>query len=53
MKTMANQDNSVVLKISDDKARILEHEGFHYVPKEVWKEYQKNQIKYQNPQNGI
>ena len=49
MKTMANQDNSVILKISDDKARILEHEGFRYVSKSVWKEYQKNQKGYVPP----
>ena len=42
MKTMADQDNSTVLKVSDEEAEILEHEGFHYVPKSVWKEYQKN-----------
>tara|TARA_Y100000593_G_scaffold73150_1_gene134359 strand:+ start:1865 stop:2086 length:222 start_codon:yes stop_codon:yes gene_type:complete len=40
MKTMANQDNSVVIRISEEKAKILEHEGFHYVPKAVWKEYE-------------
>ena len=37
MKTMANQDESVVLRISDDKAKTLEHEGFHYVRKELYK----------------
>ena len=42
MKTMANQDNSVVLRISEEKAKILEHEGFHYVSKAVWKEYEAN-----------
>ena len=53
MKTMANQDNSVVLKISDDKAKILEHEGFRYVPKSIWKEYQKNQKGYTPPSPTI
>ena len=49
MKMMANQDNSTVIKISDDRAKILEHEGFHYVPKSVWKEFQKNQKGYIPP----
>ena len=37
MKTMANQDESVVLRISEEKAKILENEGFHYVRKELYK----------------
>tara|TARA_Y100001963_G_C6678502_1_gene398673 strand:- start:709 stop:957 length:249 start_codon:yes stop_codon:yes gene_type:complete len=38
MKTLANQDESVVVRVSNDEAEILVHEGFHYVPKELWKE---------------
>lgn len=38
MKCMANQDQSVVVRVSDEKAIILQEEGFHYVPKEFWKE---------------
>ena len=38
MKCMANQDESVVVRVSDEKAVILQEEGFHYVSKEVWKE---------------
>ena len=37
MKCMANQDESVVIRVSEEEAEILVHEGFHYVPKEVWK----------------
>ena len=38
MKCMANQDESVVIRVNEDEADILLHEGFHYVSKEVWKE---------------
>ena len=37
MKTVANQDESVVVRVSEEKAEYLTHEGFHYVSKEVWK----------------
>jgi len=37
MKCMANQDESVVVRVSEDKAKILQEEGFHFIPKEVWK----------------
>ena len=40
MKTMANQDKSVVVRVSEEKADILRYEGFNYVPKSVWKEYE-------------
>ena len=49
MKTMANQDNSVIVRVSEEDANILGHEGFHYVSKSVWKEYQKNQKGYVPP----
>jgi len=38
MKTMANQDESVVVRVSEEKAEIMQHEGFHFVPKSMWKE---------------
>ena len=38
MKCMANQDESVVVRVSDEKAEIMQHEGFHFVSKEIWKE---------------
>jgi hypothetical protein len=37
MKCMANQDESVVLRVSNEKAEIMQHEGFHFVSKELWK----------------
>ena len=37
MKCMANQDESVVVRVSEEKAKILQEEGFHFIPKEVWK----------------
>ena len=37
MKCMANQDESVVVRVTEDKAKILQEEGFHFIPKEVWK----------------
>jgi hypothetical protein len=49
MKTMANQDKSVVVRVSEEDANILQHEGFRHVPKQVWKEYQKNQKGYVPP----
>ena len=38
MKTMANQDESVVVRVSEEDANILIDEGFHYILKSVWKE---------------
>ena len=38
MKCMANQDESVVVRVTEKKAVILQEEGFHFVPKSVWKE---------------
>ena len=35
---MANQDESVVVRVTEKKAEILKEEGFHFVPKELWKE---------------
>ena len=43
MKTMANQDKSVVVRVSEEKANILRYEGFHYVPKSEWKNFQERQ----------
>jgi len=37
MKCMANQDESVVVRVSDEEAEIMQHEGFHFVSKELWK----------------
>tara|TARA_Y100000593_G_C4085266_1_gene225822 strand:- start:144 stop:362 length:219 start_codon:yes stop_codon:yes gene_type:complete len=38
MKTLGNQDESVVVRVTEKEAEILVHEGFHYIPKELWKE---------------
>ena len=38
MKCMSNQDESIVVRVNNEKAEILIHEGFHYVPKSMWKE---------------
>jgi hypothetical protein len=38
MKTIANQDDSVIMRVSETKAKVLVEEGFRYVPKELWKE---------------
>ena len=38
MKCMANQDESVVIRVSESKALIFQEEGFHYISKELWKE---------------
>ena len=37
MKCLANKDESVVVRVSEEEALILQEEGFHYIPKEVWK----------------
>lgn len=37
MKCMANQDESVVVRVSNEEAEIMQHEGFHFVSKELWK----------------
>ena len=37
MKCMANQDESVVVRVTEKEADVLIHEGFHYISKEVWK----------------
>tara|TARA_Y100000590_G_C14905673_1_gene708076 strand:- start:19 stop:255 length:237 start_codon:yes stop_codon:yes gene_type:complete len=39
MKTLANQDNSNVIRVSDDRAEILVEEGYHYIPKSEWKKH--------------
>ena len=38
MKCMANQDESVVVRVTEEKAEILREEGFHFIPKSLWKE---------------
>jgi hypothetical protein len=38
MKCMMSVDGSNIVRVSDDKASKLYHEGFRYVSKSVWKE---------------
>ena len=38
MKCMMSVDGSNVVRVSDEKAAKLFHEGYRYVAKSVWKE---------------
>ena len=38
MKCMMSVDGSNIVRVSDEKASKLFHEGFRYVSKEIWKE---------------
>ena len=38
MKCMMSVDGSTVVRVSDERAAELFHEGFRYVAKSVWKE---------------
>ncbi len=38
MKCMMSVDGSNIVRVSDEKAAMLYHEGFRYVSKSVWKE---------------
>ena len=38
MKCMMSVDGSNIVRVSDEKAAKLFHEGFRYVAKSVWKE---------------
>jgi len=38
MKCMMSVDGSNIVRVSDDKASELYHEGFRYVSKSLWKE---------------
>ena len=38
MKTMMSVDENKIIRVSDDKASKLYHEGFRYVSKSLWKE---------------
>ena len=42
MKCMMSVDGSNIVRVSDDKAVKLYHEGFRYVSKSVWKETVRN-----------
>ena len=38
MKTMMSVDGSKIIRVSNEKASQLYHEGFRYVAKSFWKE---------------
>ncbi len=38
MKCMMSVDGNSIVRVSDDKAAKLYHEGFRYVSKSIWKE---------------
>jgi len=38
MKCMMSVDGSKIVRVSDEKASELYHEGFRYVSKSLWKE---------------
>ena len=38
MKCMMSVDGSNIVRVSDEKASQLYHEGFRYVSKSLWKE---------------
>jgi len=38
MKCMLSVDGSKIIRVSDDKAINLYHEGWRYVSKSIWKE---------------
>jgi len=38
MKCMMSVDGSNIVRVSDEKATELYHEGFRYVAKSLWKE---------------
>ena len=38
MKCMMSVDGSNIVRVSDEKASKLFHEGFRYVSKAIWKE---------------
>ena len=38
MKCMMSVDGSNIVRVSDEKATKLYHEGYRYVSKSVWKE---------------
>jgi hypothetical protein len=38
MKTMMSVDGKKIIRISDEKASQLYHEGFRFIPKSMWKE---------------
>ena len=55
MKCMMSVDGSNIVRVSDDKAAELYHEGFRYVSKSLWKEKVRDieQPKEETPKGNI
>ncbi len=49
MKCMMSVDGSNIVRVSDDKAAELFHEGYRYVAKSVWKEKVRDVNKKEEP----
>ena len=49
MKTMMSVDGNKIIRVSDDKASKLYHEGFRYVSKSLWKEKVRDINKSEEP----
>ena len=48
MKCMMSVDGSNIVRVSDEKASELYHEGFRYVSKSLWKEKVRDVNKKEN-----
>ena len=48
MKCMMSVDGSSIVRVSDEKAAKLFHEGFRYVSKSLWKEKVRDVNKKEN-----
>ena len=51
MKCMMSVDGSNIVRVSDEKATELYHDGFRYVSKSVWKEKVRDTEQPQEPTN--
>ena len=49
MKTMMSVDGNKIIRVTDDKASKLYHEGFRYVSKSLWKEKVRDINKSEEP----
>ena len=52
MKCMMSVDGSNIVRVSDDKAAELYHEGFRYVSKSLWKEKVRDVNKKEDTKNS-
>ena len=49
MKCMMSVDGNKIIRVTDDKASKLYHEGFRYVSKSLWKEKVRDINKSEEP----